>query len=67
MSEDKWRSLGIMQSRGWKHYALHRPEPHILLFRRELGTDPQTGNVDPDLAREAKAKYQEELKKTIKR
>ena len=26
---------------GWEHYALHRPEPHILLFRRPLGTDPR--------------------------
>ena len=23
-----------------------RPEPHILLFRRPLGTDPRTGKVD---------------------
>lgn len=28
----------MQQSRGWEHYALHRPEPHILLFRRPLGT-----------------------------
>lgn len=32
-----------MQSRGWMHYAIHNPEPHILLFRRLLGTDPRTG------------------------
>lgn len=25
------------------HYELHKPEPHILLFRRPLGTDPNTG------------------------
>ena len=29
--------LGVQQSRGWVHYAIHRPEPHILLFRRPLG------------------------------
>lgn len=38
-----------------------RPEPHILLFRRPLGTDPVTGKVDPELEREAKEKYAEEL------
>lgn len=39
----EWRSLGVQQSRGWVHYELHKPEPHILLFRRPKGTDPQTG------------------------
>jgi hypothetical protein len=38
MSENEWRSIGVQQSRGWEHYAFHRPEPHILLFRRPLGT-----------------------------
>lgn len=35
LSEAEWRSLGVQQSRGWVHYAIHRPEPHILLFRRD--------------------------------
>lgn len=35
LTETEWRSLGVQQSRGWIHYAIHRPEPHILLFRRE--------------------------------
>jgi len=43
LSESEWRSLGIQQSRGWVHYEIHKPEPHILLFRRALGTDPVTG------------------------
>ncbi len=43
LSENQWRGLGIQQSRGWVHYEIHRPEPHILLFRRPLGTDPNTG------------------------
>lgn len=30
----EWRGLGVQQSRGWVHYAIHRPEPHILLMRR---------------------------------
>jgi cyclin-dependent kinase regulatory subunit CKS1 len=43
LSENEWRSLGVQQSRGWVHYEIHKPEPHILLFRRPLGTDPNTG------------------------
>ncbi|CAN0254416.1 unnamed protein product [Discosporangium mesarthrocarpum] len=61
LAEEEWRNLGVQQSRGWQHYAIHRPEPHILLFRRPLGTDPVTGKVDPELEREAKQKYAEEL------
>ena len=38
LSEIEWRQLHVQQSKGWVHYAIHRPEPHILLFRRELGT-----------------------------
>jgi cyclin-dependent kinase regulatory subunit CKS1 len=43
LSETEWRALGVQQSRGWIHYEMHRPEPHILLFRRPVGTDPLTG------------------------
>jgi len=46
LTEDQWRGLGVQQSRGWQHYETHRPEPHILLFRRPLGTNPLTGMVD---------------------
>ena len=38
LTESEWRGIGVQQSRGWEHYACHRPEPHILLFRRPLGT-----------------------------
>ncbi|KAL3816972.1 hypothetical protein ACHAXA_011760 [Cyclostephanos tholiformis] len=57
LTENEWRSIGVQQSRGWHHYAIHRPEPHILLFRRPLGTDPQTGEVDPELKRMALEEY----------
>lgn len=60
LAEAEWRSLGVQQSRGWAHYAVHRPEPHILLFRRELGTDPVSGKVDPKLREAAVAEYQRE-------
>ena len=59
--EDEWRRVGVQQSRGWAHYAIHRPEPHILLFRRPLGTDPATGRVDNELRRQALEKYKEEF------
>ena len=36
MSEAEWRNLGVQQGLGWVHYMLHEPEPHILLFRRQL-------------------------------
>eukprot|EP00049_Salpingoeca_infusionum_P000760 m.42237 g.42237 ORF g.42237 m.42237 type:complete len:75 (-) comp10661_c0_seq1:327-551(-) len=36
MTEPEWRRIGVQQSRGWIHYMRHRPEPHILLFRRKL-------------------------------
>ncbi len=39
---------------------VRRPEPHILLFRRPLGTDPTTGKVDPRLAKAAVDKYRKE-------
>ncbi|VVC44054.1 Cyclin-dependent kinase, regulatory subunit [Cinara cedri] len=34
LSEDEWRSIGVQQSKGWIHYMIHEPEPHILLFKR---------------------------------
>ncbi|KAI8869840.1 cyclin-dependent kinases regulatory subunit-like protein, partial [Ramicandelaber brevisporus] len=33
-NEKEWQALGVQQSRGWEHYLVHSPEPHILLFRR---------------------------------
>ena len=41
--------------------ALTRPEPHILLFRRPLGTDPQSGRVDPELERKAREEYRSQF------
>ena len=36
------------------------PEPHILLFRRELGTDPMTGKVNPALRAQAIEQFNRE-------
>ena len=38
MDENEWRQLGVQQSVGWRHYMLHRPEPHVLLFKRPRTT-----------------------------
>lgn len=61
LTETEWRQIGVQQSRGWTHYAIHRPEPHILLFRRPLGTDPQSGRVDPELERMAREEYKNQF------
>ena len=37
--------------------AFHSPENHILLFKRALGTDPQTGRVNPNLQKAALDEY----------
>lgn len=39
MSEDEWRAIGVQMSPGWIHYMIHRPEPHILLFKRPIPKD----------------------------
>lgn len=49
LTEEEWRSLGVQQTRGWDHYQIHPPEPHILMFRRPLGTDPYTGITPPEI------------------
>merc|ERR1712087_133772 len=48
MTEQEWRGLGVAQSRGWNHFMIHRPEPHVLLFRRPKGTDSRTGKAPPN-------------------
>ncbi|MES1910393.1 MAG: Cyclin-dependent kinases regulatory subunit (Cell division control protein cks1) [Cercozoa sp. M6MM] len=68
LKEEEWRALGVRQSRGWVHYLVHKPEPHILLFRRKIGTDPRTGEAPdrPMTAEEARQRdeqLQEQLAK----
>ena len=41
-------------------HTRYRPEPHILLFRRLLGTNPTTGKVEQALKKEALSKYEKE-------
>jgi cyclin-dependent kinase regulatory subunit CKS1 len=47
LSETEWRGIGVQQSRGWVHYAIHRPEPHIMLFRRPLNYGQQGTQAQP--------------------
>ena len=63
LNEMEWRSIGVTQSRGWVHYEIHKPEPFILLFRRPIGTDAQTGLPPPDFE-EKKRQYELEWKQT---
>jgi cyclin-dependent kinase regulatory subunit CKS1 len=49
LNENEWRALGIAQTKGWVHYTIHKPEPHILLFRRPIGIDPITGMCTPEI------------------
>jgi len=34
LEEHECRSLGIIQSKGWRNYMIHKPEPHIILFKK---------------------------------
>ena len=64
LTESEWRSIGIIQSNGWSNYSIHKPEPHILLFRRPIGTDPETGITPPELQNKV-AKYEKIKKKNF--
>ena len=48
--EEIWRNqFQIQVSKGWKNYARYPGEPHILLLRRPIGTDPETGKVPEEV------------------
>jgi hypothetical protein len=50
--------IKLSLDRFWNNYS---PEPHILLFRRPLGTDPQSGRVDQELVRAAREEYKDQF------
>lgn len=64
LEEMEWRGIGVQQSRGWQHYEIHKPEPHILLFRRPLGTDPVTGQAPANVIQKIR-EYNEDLDKLL--
>ncbi len=39
--------MGVQQSRGWVHYAIHRPEPHIMLYRCGAAARRQPAHLHP--------------------
>lgn len=58
LTEYEWRSINIEMSMGWEHYMRHAPEPHILLFRRRIGTDPKTGHYSEAVEAATRKKIQ---------
>jgi cyclin-dependent kinase regulatory subunit CKS1 len=49
LSEEQWRALGVSMSKGWVNYTAYKLEPHVMLFRRPIGTDGTTGLVSEEL------------------
>jgi len=43
LTDRQWRQSGIQMSAGWVHYLTHKPEPHVMCFRRAKDTNPATG------------------------
>jgi cyclin-dependent kinase regulatory subunit CKS1 len=39
--QNEWHAIRVQQSRGWVHYVIHRPELHIMLFRRRINYQQQ--------------------------
>ncbi|KAJ7518882.1 hypothetical protein O6H91_20G013400 [Diphasiastrum complanatum] len=58
LSESKWWGIGVQQSRGGVHYAIHRPEPHIMLFRQPLNYQQNQQQQQPqgDVVQSARLK-----------
>ncbi|MCP4243220.1 MAG: hypothetical protein GY772_21910, partial [bacterium] len=66
LAEAEWRAMGVQLPRGWEHYAWHRPEPSVLMFRRprqrrEPGAREGAGFlVEPFLQRGAPERVKDE-------
>ena len=60
ISEDIWRNkLGLKVSNGWTNYSRYAGEPHVLLLRRPLGMDLETGIIPKDILSKIE-KYEKE-------
>ncbi len=57
--EDEWREVGITMSQYWVNWMRHDPEPHVLLFRRPVGTGAR---MKKESQRAAKAAKEEKLR-----
>ncbi|KAF9967695.1 Cyclin-dependent kinases regulatory subunit (Cell division control protein cks1) [Mortierella alpina] len=62
LTEDEWREVGITMSQYWVNWMRHEPEPHVLLFRRPVGTGARMKKEAERLKKEA-----ERLKKEAAR
>ncbi|KAF9938342.1 Cyclin-dependent kinases regulatory subunit (Cell division control protein cks1) [Mortierella alpina] len=58
LSEEEWRAVGITMSQYWDNWMRHDPEPHVLLFRRPVGTGAK---MKKETQRLAKEKHQDKL------
>ncbi|CAO3623767.1 unnamed protein product [Mucor fragilis] len=47
LKQNEWIEVGVHQSSGWEHYMIYKPEPHILLFKREKNYLMKYGDHDP--------------------
>ncbi|XP_049885750.1 cyclin-dependent kinases regulatory subunit-like [Pectinophora gossypiella] len=56
MTETEWRNLGVQQSPDWLHFMVHRPEPHVLLFRRRREQDFPQAEQTSDINRHQESK-----------
>lgn len=62
LTESEWRQAGVVMSRGWQHYDWHKPENHILLFRRPIRTDPKKKFTPPQARKNAERREEAERK-----
>ncbi|KAF9957926.1 hypothetical protein BGZ72_001151 [Mortierella alpina] len=53
LTEEEWREVGITMSQYWVNWMRHDPEPHVLLFRRPVGTGTRMKKEAERVAREA--------------
>ncbi|KAF9286353.1 Cyclin-dependent kinases regulatory subunit (Cell division control protein cks1) [Mortierella alpina] len=53
LTEEEWREVGITMSQYWVNWMRHDPEPHVLLFRRPVGTGAKMKKESERVAREA--------------
>ena len=60
MKSSEWRSCGINMSKGWQHFEIHRYELNVLLFRRPIGTDGQTGSCPRETHDRIRKRLQEQ-------
>jgi len=62
LKQNEWSQF-LIQDDSWEHYSIHRPEPHVLLFRRPLSSreePPSETSLRADANADIECKIQEE-------